>query len=98
MGNSSDGESLIVYLDNVPPLVDLDPSHVREAREVNNQLACSLAFDPVGDLAANDGATVVDVQRMRALVSDVTNRLRGRTSSISRARPSTPFTSTFSPI
>jgi hypothetical protein len=78
VGNSSDGESLIVYLDNVPPLVDLDPSHVREAREINNQLVCSLAFDPVGDLAANDEATVFDVQRMRALVADMTNVAPGQ--------------------
>jgi hypothetical protein len=74
VGNISDGESRIVYLDNVPPLVDLDPDYVRESRDGY----CSLAFDPVGDLAANDGATVLDVQRFRALVSDRTNEAPGQ--------------------
>jgi hypothetical protein len=78
VGNSSDGESLIVYLDNVPPLVDLDPSHVRELREVNGKPFCSLAFDPVGDLSANDEALVYDVQRIRALVADRTNEAPGQ--------------------
>lgn len=78
VGNGSDGESLIVYLDNVPPLVDLDPEDVREARERSDRLLCSLPFDPVGSLAANDQATVLDVQRLRALVSDRTNEAPGQ--------------------
>lgn len=79
VGNESDGESLIVYLDNVPPIVDLDPGPVREGRnERDGTYACSYAFDPVGSLSVNDLQDILDVERVRALVVDQTNAAKGQ--------------------
>jgi len=63
------------YLDNVAPIVDLDPGLVREFRR-NGE--CSVAFDPLGD-AANDGLLVESgsVTRVRALVWERTNEVGG---------------------
>lgn len=81
VGNSSDGESLIVYLDNVPPFVDLDPPSVFQTSpnpEDEDTPYCSFYFDPVGPLSADDLERVPDVQRMRALVVDHTNEAPGQ--------------------
>jgi hypothetical protein len=72
VGNVASGESLVLYLDNVPPIVDLDPGLVREWRDTPESY-CSLAFDPVGPMSANDGAIVGRLQRYRALVWERTN-------------------------
>jgi hypothetical protein len=81
VGNLARGESLILYLDNVPPIVDLDPSLIREKKRGADNY-CSLAFDPVGPSAANDAdptATPVRVQTYRALVWEQTNETTGQT-------------------
>jgi hypothetical protein len=80
VGNMSEGESLIVYLDNVPPVIELDPGPVIETREMGTPPVrlCSFAFDPVGSLAANDLQTVLDVHRFRAMVTDRTNEAPGQ--------------------
>jgi hypothetical protein len=80
VGNPAQGETLILYLDNVPPIVDLDPSLVREKKR-GPENYCSLAFDPVGPRAANDAdptATPVRVQTYRALVWEQTNMASGQ--------------------
>lgn len=77
VGNVADGESLILYLDNVPPIVDLDPEFVREKKK-GPENYCSIAFDPVGPLAANDGDLAGRVQRYRALVWERTNFTTGQ--------------------
>jgi hypothetical protein len=47
VGNpSASGQSVEVYLDNVPPKIDLDPRNVR--------LGCSGSFDVVGEASLND--------------------------------------------
>ena len=74
VGNESKA-SVLLQLDNVPPLVDLDPWPVREHKRAAN--TCSLAFDPVGSLAANDLQVVPDFQTFRALVWEDTNHARG---------------------
>jgi hypothetical protein len=83
VGNMSEGESLIVYLDNVAPIVDLDPPPVfqekKPAPNTESGRYCSLMFDPVGTFSANDLQTVLDVHRMRALVLDRTNTAPGQT-------------------
>jgi hypothetical protein len=77
VGNASKDEAIVLYLDNQPPLVDLDPPPVREWVKGSEQ--CSLAFDPVGPYAANDLATVLRLQKFRALVWDRTNTGDGQT-------------------
>jgi hypothetical protein len=42
----------ILRLDNVPPLISLDPPNIRIG--VRSSTTCSVAFDPVGDDAKND--------------------------------------------
>ncbi len=71
-GNDADGESLLLYLDNHAPIVDLDPPMVREYTATPTETTCSVAFDPVGPAAANDQARVGSLFT-RALVSDRTN-------------------------
>ncbi len=80
VGNMAEGESLILYLDNVPPEVDLDPGPVIETQPSSDpdNPYCSFPFDPVGPLSANDLETIEDVHRFRALVSDLTNEAPGQ--------------------
>lgn len=77
VGNTAKDEAIVLYLDNQPPIVDLDPPPVRERQK--NAKECSVAFDPVGPLAANDLATVLQLQKFRALVWDLTNDAPGQT-------------------
>ncbi|HVY31598.1 MAG TPA: hypothetical protein VHB79_33915 [Polyangiaceae bacterium] len=52
VGNSTPiGQSVQIYLDNVPPQIDLDP---RNIRILGNSGKCSGSFDPVGSKAVND--------------------------------------------
>jgi hypothetical protein len=76
-GNASAGEAIALFLDNQPPIVDLDPPYAREFK-AGATAYCSVAFDPVGHLAANDGASVLDAQRFRALVWADTNHAAGQ--------------------
>jgi hypothetical protein len=71
VGNKGDEATENVYLDNVAPVVDLDPPAFREYRKATS--TCSLAFDPLGPLAANDLARTFDFQQFRAFVYDRTN-------------------------
>lgn len=61
------------YLDNVAPVVDLDPEPVREQKR-NGE--CSQLFDPVGD-AEDDRSVVFPAPLLRALVWDLTNSVSG---------------------
>lgn len=61
------------YLDNVPPIVDLDPNGVRERRP-NGE--CSVEFDPLGQ-AENDGSIVQPAPLLRTFVWDQTNTVGG---------------------
>lgn len=72
VGNES-SRSIALKLDNLPPIVNLDPPLIQEWHAVNNVLYCSEYFDPVGSLAANDLDTVDNTRRYRALVEDQTN-------------------------
>lgn len=77
VGNRSDGTSLTLYLDEFPPIVDLDPGNVREIRRDGPDHVCSDSFDPLGT-APNDLDTVVDFILPRALVWDLTNSAPGQ--------------------
>jgi hypothetical protein len=75
-GNESvEGASAVYYLDNVPPIVDLDPGFVRE-REIDDNI-CSRAFDPLG-VSANDRQVVSQVMPpSRVLIWEQTNYAPG---------------------
>src|SRR5690606_12371760 len=76
-GNESTGASLILYLDNQPPTIDLDPGNVRSTRKQGpTGLQCSESFDPLG-VSTNDGATIQSFAMFRALVWDRTNAIDG---------------------
>lgn len=72
---SRDGATAVYQLDNVAPIVDLNPGWVRERRR--NEDVCSRAFDPVGT-TPNDGDVVLTVvPQLRVLVWERTNTASG---------------------
>lgn len=80
-GNASaNGQSVQIYLDNVPPQVDLDPLNIRMKIGAN----CSNSFDPVGSAALNDlqgisgTSTVEPFAYFRAFVWELTNSAPGQ--------------------
>jgi hypothetical protein len=78
VGNKTDPPvAHFVRLDNLPPLISLDPPPLVESTETSGEVYCSLPFDPVGDLAANDLDNVQAAKRFRALVVDQTNHAPG---------------------
>jgi hypothetical protein len=64
-------------IDNLPPVISLDPPLIRESRMNGAKLECSKPFDPVGDAAPNDLARVAPSSRYRVLVEDRTNHALG---------------------
>ncbi len=66
-GNVENGGSRFLWLDNVAPVVDLDPGNWR----LKTGSACSRSFDPLGT-ALNDGAIIGSFAKLRALVFDET--------------------------
>jgi hypothetical protein len=79
VGNDSAGASLVLYLDNVGPIVDLDSENVRTRKKVGAAQLCSQSFDPLGTLAADDLELVTPFKHFRALVWDQTNSVAGQT-------------------
>jgi hypothetical protein len=71
----------VVAVDNVSPLVSLDSPNVREALcltgsiycEDEDPRTCSLAFDPLGTDAVNDGQMVTALSELRVRAEDVGN-------------------------
>lgn len=68
----------ILYLDNQPPIVDLDPPIIRE-RVSGPPVECSDPFDPIGSRPPSDLARVLPARLFRALVWERTNRAPGAT-------------------
>jgi len=69
------------FVDNIPPLADLDPPYVRDTK-LDGVLRCSHAFNPLGvDKYAgdmpNDGKVVPQVFDLRARIEDGGNRAAG---------------------
>jgi hypothetical protein len=64
---------LILKLDNLPPLISLNPPLIREWRKSGEVYQCSALFDPVGD-APNDSDQVTSYGYFRVLVEDKTNQ------------------------
>lgn len=73
VGNISAPSSELLYLDNYPPLVDLDPWNVRTKAVLDGR--CSVSFDPVGSKAKNDLDSAERAGIFRAVVWDTTNTL-----------------------
>jgi hypothetical protein len=73
--NRSQGDDHTIYLDNQPPIVDLDPGPFRERVKQGEDNYCTVPFDPLGTASANDGQTVSATPRFRALVWERTNGL-----------------------
>jgi hypothetical protein len=69
--------SHFVKLDNVPPVIELDPIPVRESRIVGPNLFCTEPLDPVGPNAADDLEQISHSKLFRALVEDRTNHSPG---------------------
>lgn len=79
-GNKAPGESLILYLDNQPPIVDLDAGNVRVSKMSGTTRYCSESFDPLGPLAANDlEVFALSFVHFRTLAWDQTNGVSGQT-------------------
>jgi hypothetical protein len=91
VGNAARGATMVLYLDNQPPLIDLDPPWIRERDELAGIWACSYAFDPVGPSAVNDFETVPEGVLFRAVVWDTTNTAPGLPCRYSRINRETVF-------
>jgi hypothetical protein len=76
VGNLSTAAWLL-KLDNLPPLIGLDPPDVIEARTSGDSVFCSVPFDPVGKHAASDLSKVLSSTYFRALIEDKTNKSPG---------------------
>lgn len=63
-------QNVDLYLDRIGPYVHLDPPNVRYVWRDSDGLGCSNPFDPVGTLAAGDGAQVGIGLFLRAFVWD----------------------------
>jgi len=70
------------YVDNIPPLADLDPPQLRQLRIGPNGVECSFLFDPLslntfrGDMP-NDRCMVPQVFDLRARIDDQGNEPNG---------------------
>ncbi|HET6340513.1 MAG TPA: hypothetical protein VFG30_45200 [Polyangiales bacterium] len=74
VGNQTDPPaSFTLRLDNLPPLVSLDPPPLREFRKDGTNRYCSKLFDPVGTTAQSDLSSAVRTSYYRAIVLDQTN-------------------------
>lgn len=70
--NAARPAEILVYFDNVPPIVDLDPISVQER---NSMSFCTVPFDPVGE-SPNDVTVLAGgagLRKARAFVWDETN-------------------------
>jgi hypothetical protein len=73
--NEAEPVTVRPYLDNVPPIVELDPLPIRDRIKASS--TCSVAYDPVGPRAASDLEVVKDFKVFRAVVWDETNHASG---------------------
>jgi hypothetical protein len=64
---------LPLKLDNVPPLVSLDPPMIREFKDSGSNHICSDPFDPVGEDAMSDKGIALASSLYRVLVFERTN-------------------------
>jgi len=73
-GNMGTGEAWLLYLDEQPPLVDLDPPNVRIDRKSGSMSQCSSSFDPLGAAVSDlDATDAFGFGLFRAFVWEQTN-------------------------
>ena len=72
VGNSGASSVLYLYLDNVPPLISMDPPNIRLLQPSGSTYKCSAPFDPLG-AAPSVGTIVNRMEHYRAFVWDLTN-------------------------
>jgi len=89
-GNASNGKSAVYYIDNLAPIVSIDPPNARTRRTTGNATVaeCSLAYNPIGGQTSgwtgyagppHSGDGVQQAIRMfRAFVYDRTNSIVGQ--------------------
>jgi hypothetical protein len=76
-GNGAVGKSLLMNIDNQPPLVSLDPPKVRLITNTSTTRYCSKAFDPLGEEAVSDTENVGLLPLFRAFILERTNTADG---------------------
>lgn len=64
VGNESVGESWLIYLDNVAPIVDMNPGNVRQWQKTTDALYCSASFDPLGAAIGGDSDNIAFIQNI----------------------------------
>lgn len=74
VGNAATAVSELLYLDNFPPDVDLDPLNIRSKSLSSGR--CSVSFDPVGEEAESDLGMANVASIFRAVVWDNTNSVK----------------------
>lgn len=74
VGNTATIVSQVLYLDNHPPLIDMDPAAMRT---YDADGKCSRSFDPLGPRALNDLQNVQVAGTFRAIIWDDTNSAPG---------------------
>jgi hypothetical protein len=74
VGNERTTGDLTVKLDNLPPVVSLDPPLIREWRKQDDTYYCSDFFDPVGTDVPDDLEAIKGGHHYRALIEDRTNQ------------------------
>jgi hypothetical protein len=72
---SSNGAGSTYYLDQLSPILSLDPPNIRVIRE---GVECSHSFDPVGDGAIGHGDDSYNLVQFRAIAWDRTNEEVGQ--------------------
>jgi hypothetical protein len=72
VGNENFPVSHLLNLDNLPPLVSLDPPYIREWKKVGTNYYCGEAFDPIGSDAISDLDTALEASLYRVFVEDWT--------------------------
>jgi len=71
-GNKANRVSAFYYLDNVPPIIDMQPTQLQERQKSGQIAICSTVFDPLGD-SPNDLDVVKSSSNFRALLWDLGN-------------------------
>ena len=63
----------VLWLDNRPPVAELDPPELRVLSKVDGVYRCSWPFDPVGADVADDADLVPQITTLRAQIEDQGN-------------------------
>ena len=79
VGNESDPATLLIRIDNVAPILSLDPPKLREyTKPTPTTRVCSEPFDPVGPDAVSDLDVVEATAMYRVMVEERTNLAPGQ--------------------